>query len=122
MFLRLAQETLVEERGDNRDDRDNDEGGDTIKLLELRQIVEEKLQQDHAKQDKTGVARAAGAFADSDDQQEQSEECPGNAVTHVAREVAAELKRELVGAGLGEVIGDLNVQQDEGENGSARIE
>src|SRR5689334_475716 len=122
LFLRLAEETLVKERGDNGDDRDDDESGDTIELLELRQIVEEELQKDHAKQDKTGIACAAGAFANSDDQQEQGEERPGNAVSHVTRKVAAELKCELVGPGLGEIIGDLNVQQNEGENDSAGIE
>ena len=48
-FCGWLEKTLIQERRQNCDDGDDDERGDTIKLLELRQIVEKKLQQNDAK-------------------------------------------------------------------------
>ena len=72
--------------------------------------MKKELQENEAKQSETGVAGSPVAFANPDDQQQQSKKCPGDAVAHVAREVPAKVKRELVGTRLREVIRNLDVQ------------
>src|SRR5216117_3437345 len=67
---------------------DADERADTIKLIELRKIVEEKFHDCGSEQAETCVADRGSSFAHADNEQKQGKQGPGDAVAHIARETS----------------------------------
>src|SRR5207244_12361146 len=57
-----------------------------------------------------------GFLPDADDEQQQCKHAPRNAVTHVARESSRELKGQRSCAGCTEVIGELDVHEQESKH------
>ena len=84
--------------------------------------MEEELEQGDAEQREGGVAGRAGLPPDAGDQQAECEQRPRDGVSHVAGEHAGELEREHVGAGGREEVGDLEVEEQEGEHDPKRVE
>ena len=62
------------------------------------------------------------AFPESEAEECEGEECPGNGVGHVAREVAIELEDNGAATGRGEGIGDFNIQKEEEEDAAQGVE
>src|SRR6266478_3536566 len=121
LLLGKTEKALVKERREDRDDCDDDERGDSIELIQLRKVVQEKFEDSDAKQSETRVSHRSDRLTDPNNQQQQREQRPRDAVAHVAREVSRKLKRERGHARPAEVIGNLDVQQQKRENGAERV-
>ena len=74
-------------------------------------MSEEEFEDGDAQEGDASVAGRAELAGDADDDEGEGEEGPADGVGHVAGEVPGELEREDGGAGFGEVIGDLDVEQ-----------
>jgi hypothetical protein len=108
-FCRKTEKALIKKRGQDRDDCDHYECSDSIKLIELRKIVQEKLENCDAEQSQTRIPHRPGGLTNANDQEQQRERRPRDALTHVAREVSGKLKCERRHARPAEVIGNLDV-------------
>src|SRR2546427_5368936 len=104
-------ESLIEERRDDRDHRDAHQRADAIKLGQLRKVVEEQLQERDAQQPERGVTCRRDPLDQTRHEQQERKQRPGDAVTHVAREVSRKLERQRGRSGFGEKVGDLDVHQ-----------
>src|SRR5436190_4060538 len=120
-FPRDAEESMIQKRCKNRDNSNDDERADAIKLIELRKVVKEKFHDGDPEQAETRVTDRCGSFAHAHYEQKQGEQRPGDAVTHVPRKISCEFKRQRGCARSAEVIGDLDVHQEEGEHGAERV-
>src|SRR5205823_12463830 len=87
-FFCGAEKSLIQKGCDNCDNSDDDERADTIKLIELRQVVEEKFHDCGSEQAETCVADRGSSFAHADNEQKQGKQGPGDAVAHIARETS----------------------------------
>src|SRR6266478_7468673 len=121
LLLGKTEKALVKERCEDRDDCDDHERGDSIELIQLRKVVQEKFEDSDAKQSETRVSHRPDRLTDPNNQKQQREQRPRDAVTHVAREVSRKLKRKRGHARPAEVIGNLDVQQQKRENGAERV-
>src|SRR6266699_2831074 len=109
-LLWKTEKALVKERREDCDDCDNDERRDSIELIQLGKVVEEKFEDGGAKQSETRISHRSDCSTDANNQEQQREQRPPDAVAHVAREVSRKLKRERGHARPAEVICDLDVQ------------
>src|SRR5205085_2054438 len=110
------KEALINKRRDDQDDGDADEGADAVKFIEAVEIVEEKLGERDDEQRHAGITDPAGVFSHADEKQRKGVERPRDRISHVAGEIAG--KREGQGRTDGKIIGDLNVEEKEGEDGA----
>src|SRR2546430_17162660 len=67
LLCRKTEKALIEKRRDDRDDCDDDERGNSIKLLQLREIVQEKFEDSDAKQSQTRISHRPCGLTDSND-------------------------------------------------------
>src|SRR2546429_5912121 len=104
-------ESLIEERRDDCDHRDAHQRADAIKLSQLRQVVKEQLQDRDAQQAKGGVTCRRDPLDQTRNEQQERKQRPGDAVSHVAREVSRKLERQRGRSGFGEKVGDLDVHE-----------
>src|SRR6266566_8917897 len=109
LLLGKTEKALVKERREDRDDGDDDERGYSIKLIQSRKIVQEKFENGDAKQSETRISHRPRRLTDPNNQEQQGEQRPRDAVAHVARKVSGKLKRERGHPRLAEVICDLDV-------------
>src|SRR6266566_2373713 len=94
LLLGKTEKALVKERREDRDDGDDDERGYSIKLIQSRKIVQEKFENGDAKQSETRISHRPRRLTDPNNQEQQGEQRPRDAVAHVARKVSGKLKRE----------------------------
>ena len=66
-FLCSPEESLIQERCKNCDNRDNDERAYAIELIELRKVVEEKFYDGDAEQAETRVAHRCNFLSHPND-------------------------------------------------------
>src|SRR6266480_1943220 len=104
-------EALIEERRDDRDHRDAHQRADAVKLGQLRKVVEEQLQDRDAQQAKRGVTCRRDPLDQTRNEQQERKQRPGDAVSHVAREVSRKLERQRGRPRFGEKVGDLDVHE-----------
>src|ERR1035438_6596468 len=116
------QEALVGKRRQDRDHRDGEEGADAVERLEARKVVEEELEQGDAQERDGGITHAPLPLPYAGGQQAEREEGPPDGVGHVAREIAGELEGERERPGQREVVGDLDVQENEREDDAKGID
>src|SRR5258708_37788935 len=121
-FFIAGQKALVGERREDGDDRHGKQCADAVKRLEPREIVKEKLEQRDTEQRDGRVARGAGLLPDAGAQEAEREERPGDGVGHVARKIAGKLQGQRLRAGRGEVVGDLDVEEQEREDDPEGVE
>ena len=84
--------------------------------------MEEELEQRHAQQREAGVARGTQSLPDAHHHQTEREQRPGDRVGHVAGKIAGELEDEGCLASGREVVGDFQVQEEEGEDDAERVQ
>src|SRR2546423_11600842 len=108
------EEALIDERRDDQDNRDADEGADSVELVETAKVVEEKFCEGDDEQRHAGIADPAGLLSHADKKQREGIERPGDRIGHVAREVAAE--RESEGWAAGEIVRDLDIQEEQSQD------
>ena len=113
---------MIGERSERRNDRDRKECADPVERTQLHKIVKEEFEQRDAEQCERSIAPGARRFPDADEQQAEREERPRDSVAHVASEMAGKLKREHALAGRAEKVGDLDVDEEERENGAEGVE
>src|SRR5437660_3600536 len=109
-------ESLIEERRDDCDHGDAHQRADAIKLGQLRKVVEEQLQERDAQQRERGVTCRRDPLDQTRHEQQERKQRPGDAVTHVAREVSRKLERQRRRSGFGEKVGDLDVHEQKRQN------
>src|SRR6266496_2689864 len=95
-FVIARQKPLIRDRRDDEDNRNGDERTDPIKRIKPRQIMKEKFEERHDEQCSASVTTGPQLFPKTQQQQPEREQRPGNRVSHVARKVAGEFKRERV--------------------------
>jgi hypothetical protein len=104
------------------DDGDDDECSDPVDALDGREIMEEELHQRHGQQPDARIPGAGLIFPESDHDEGEGEECPGDAVGHVAAKVDVEVEGDESLPCGGEGIRDLDVQKHEQQNATPRTE
>src|SRR5438552_1356645 len=104
-------EALIEERRDDRDHRDAHQRADAIKLGQLRQVVEEQLQERDAQQRERGVTCRRDPLDQTREEQHERKQRPGDAVSHVSGEVSRKLERQRRRPRFGDKVGDLDVHE-----------
>src|SRR2546429_8818346 len=67
LLCRKTEKALIEKRRDDRDDCADDERGNAITLLQLREIVQEKFEDGDAKQTQPLISRRPCGLTDSND-------------------------------------------------------
>src|SRR2546421_12031671 len=69
LLCRKTEKALIEKRRDDRDDCDDDERSNSIKLLQLREIVQEKFEDGDAKQSQTRISHRPCGLTDPNNQE-----------------------------------------------------